>query len=53
MLINTGGLIPRLQKVKIKMINTKPKVINIAQKIKKKLIEYAKNDEVFCDKLQL
>jgi hypothetical protein len=35
------------------MINTKPKVINNAEKIKKKLMEYAKNGEVFCDKLQL
>jgi len=29
-MIHNNGLIPRLNKVKIKMINTKPKVINTA-----------------------
>jgi hypothetical protein len=35
------------------MINAKPKVINNAERIKRRLVEYAKNDEIFCDKLQL
>jgi hypothetical protein len=35
------------------MINTKPKVINNAERVKKKLLEYAKNKDIFCDKLQL
>jgi hypothetical protein len=39
--------------MKIKMISTKPKVVNNAERIKKKLMEYAKNTEVYCDKLQL
>ena len=52
-MVNPAGLIPRLQKVKIKMTNTRPKVINNAEKIKKRLLEYAKNGEVVCDRLQL
>lgn len=48
-----GGLVPKLQKMKIKMLNTKPKVINNAERVKRKLLDYAKNGEVFCDKLQL
>ena len=52
-MVKPAGLIPRLQKVKIKMINTRPKVINNAEKIKKRLLEYAKNGEVVCDRLQL
>jgi hypothetical protein len=49
----TGGLVPRLNKLKIKMLNLNPKVINNADRVKRKLLEYAKNGEVFCDKLQL
>lgn len=46
-------LIPKLQKMKIKMINPRPKVINNAERIKRKLVDYAKNGEIYCDKLQL
>ena len=48
-----GGLVPRLNKLKIKMLNPHPKVINNAERVKRKLLDYAKNEEVFCDKLQL
>lgn len=34
----SGGLVPRLNKVKIQMVKTKPKVVNNAEKIKKKLM---------------
>lgn len=35
------------------MINPRPKVINNAERIKRKLVDYAKNGEIYCDKLQL
>ena len=44
---------PKLNKLKIKMLNLNPRVVNNADRVKKKLVEYAKNGEVFCDKLQL
>ena len=44
---------PRLNKLKIRMINLHPKVVNNAEQVKRKLLEYAKNEEVFCDRLQL
>ena len=35
------------------MIDPHPKVMNNAERVKRKLLQYAKNNEAFCDKLQL
>ena len=47
------GLVPRLQRVKVNMLESHPRVVNNAERIKKKLLEYAKKEDIFCDKLQL
>lgn len=45
--------IPRMKKIKIQMIDAKPKAIDTTEKTKKKLISYAKNGGNFCDRLNL
>ena len=40
-------------KVKIKMLDIKPKAIDVAEVTKKKLLTYAKNMSNFCDRLNL
>lgn len=35
------------------MLDVKPKAIDMTEKVKKKLLSYAKNGGSFCDKLNL
>lgn len=48
-----SGYIPKMKKIRIQMIDTKPRAIDITQKTKKKLVGYAKNSSNFCDRLNL
>lgn len=40
-------------KNKVKMLEAKPKAVDMAEVIKKKLLTYAKNMGNFCDRLNL
>lgn len=44
---------PKLNKLKVKMLDVRPKAVDNADKVKKKLLSYAKNFGSFCDKLNL
>lgn len=43
---------PKIKR-KIKMLEVKPKAIDMAEIIKKKLVTYARNMGSFCDRLNL
>jgi hypothetical protein len=44
---------PKINKLKVKMLDIKPRAIDETDKVKKKLLRYAKNTGTFCDKLNL
>ena len=44
---------PRINKLKVKMLDVKPKAVDQTDKVKKKLLSYARNMGSFCDKLNL
>ena len=44
---------PKISKLKVKMLDVKPRAIDQTDKVKKKLLSYAKNAGTFCDKLNL
>ncbi len=45
--------VPKINKLKVKMLDVKPKAIDNTEKVKKKLLTYAKHQGSFCDKLNL
>jgi hypothetical protein len=44
---------PKINKLKVKMLDAKPRVVDQADKVKRKLLSYAKNMGSFCDRLNL
>ncbi len=44
---------PKISKLKVKMLDVQPRAIDETDKVKKKLLSYAKNVGTFCDKLNL
>ena len=48
----TTSYVPKM-KAKVKMLEVKPKAVDMTEVIKKKLLTYAKNMGTFCDRLNL
>lgn len=48
----TTNYSPKMRK-KIKMLDPRPKAINVVEVVKKKLLTYARNMGSFCDRLNL
>ena len=44
---------PKINKLKVKMLDVKPRAFDQTDKVKKKLLSYARNMGSFCDKLNL